>query len=460
MAISTWHTDWFPLPGQAVFDRDRQQVVAVARTPANLDLFVVGFDNRVWSTFWTQDSGWHLDWFPLPGQAVFNRNTQKIAAVSRAAGNLDLFIIGFDNRVWSTFWSDLHGWHGDWFLLPGKAAFDHEKQHIAAVARSHNNLDLFVLGFDNRAWSTSWSTANGWHSDWFPLPGNAVFDHEKQQLTVVAREPGNLDLFALGFDNHAWSTFWSDTGGWSNDWFPLPGRERFDHTTQRIVAVARTRDNLDLFVLGFDNRSWSTFWTAARGWNGDWFALPGASLFDHGRQHLAAVARAPGHIDLFVLGLDNHGWSTFWSDTGGWSRDWFPLPGKNVFNRDTQQLAVVARTQSHLDVFVIGFDNHVWSTFRGLHDAHPAIRLRAVAAQGRFVEVEGEGFTPNQPVKVGYDICAGGAPITHQLGEDTLTCDAAGKFLDRIPVNLGGTISGAQAQATDLASNAVATASI
>jgi hypothetical protein len=291
------------------------------------------------------------------------------------------------------------------------------------------------------------------------LPGKAVFDHRTQRITAVSRAPGNLDLFALGFDNHAWSTFWSEATGWSADWFPLPGRARFDHTAQHIAAVARTANNLDLFVIGPDDRGWSTFWTAA-GWSADWLPLPGQAEFDRDKQHITVVSRAPGHLDLFVLGFDNHGWSTSWRDTDGWSRDWFVLPGEAVFNRGTQQISAVARTQSNFDLFVIGFDNRIWSTFWGQHDAHPAIRLRAVAAQGRFVEVEGEGFTPNQPVKVGYDIFASGVAITHQLGEDTVTSDAAGRFLDRIRVNLGGNISGAQAQAVDLASDAVATASI
>jgi hypothetical protein len=30
---------------------------------------------------------------------VFDKDHQQIAAVSRARGNLDLFVIGFDNRV-------------------------------------------------------------------------------------------------------------------------------------------------------------------------------------------------------------------------------------------------------------------------------------------------------------------------------------------------------------------------
>jgi hypothetical protein len=78
----------------------------VSRTPGNLDLFVIGFDNKVWTTFWPNAQGqWNADWFPLPGQAVFDHEKQQIAAVSRAPGNLDLFVIGFDNKVWTTFWA-------------------------------------------------------------------------------------------------------------------------------------------------------------------------------------------------------------------------------------------------------------------------------------------------------------------------------------------------------------------
>ena len=103
--VGGWNGDWFPLPGQAVFDRDKQQIAAVSRAPGNLDLFVIGFDNHVWTTFWNDQVGWNSDWFPLPGQAVFDRDKQQIAAVSRAPGNLDLFVIGFDNHVWTTFWN-------------------------------------------------------------------------------------------------------------------------------------------------------------------------------------------------------------------------------------------------------------------------------------------------------------------------------------------------------------------
>ena len=178
MTFQLWNPDWFPLPGQAVFDRDRQRIAAVSRAPGNLDLFVIGFDNKVWTTFWPNAQGhWNGDWFPLPGQAVFDRDRQQIAAVSRAPGNLDLFVIGFDNHVWTTFWSDATGWNADWFPLPGQAVFDHEKQQIAAVSRAQGNLDTFVIGFDNKAWTTFWGS-------WAPMTLDVRVDQTSNTIPL------------------------------------------------------------------------------------------------------------------------------------------------------------------------------------------------------------------------------------------------------------------------------------
>jgi hypothetical protein len=38
MAFQIWNPEWFPLPGQAVFVRDHQQIAAVSRDPNQLDL--------------------------------------------------------------------------------------------------------------------------------------------------------------------------------------------------------------------------------------------------------------------------------------------------------------------------------------------------------------------------------------------------------------------------------------
>jgi hypothetical protein len=57
---------------------------------------------------------------------------------------------------------------------------------------------------DHRDWNPA-----GWNGDWVSLPGQAVFDRERQQIAAVSREANNLDLFVIGFDNHVWATFWT-----------------------------------------------------------------------------------------------------------------------------------------------------------------------------------------------------------------------------------------------------------
>jgi hypothetical protein len=41
--------------------------------------------------------------------------------------------------------------------------------------------------------------------------------------------------------------------------------------------------------------------------------LPGQSVFDHEKRQIAAASRAPGTLDLFVIGFVNHVWSEFWN---------------------------------------------------------------------------------------------------------------------------------------------------
>jgi hypothetical protein len=254
---------------------------------------------------------------------------------------------------------------------------------------------------------------------------------------------------------------------WAPDWRPLPGQAVFDLNTQEVAAVSRAPGNLDLFVIGNDGGAgttnghvWTTAWTNGIGWNADWRPLPGQAVFDRATQKIAAVARSPGNLDLFVIGNDSHVWTTAWTNGIGWNSDWAPLPGQAVFDLNTQDVAAVSQAAGNLDLFVIGNDSHVWTTAWGLFNANPMITLRAILDAGRFIEVDGTGFTPDQSVKLAYDIINGGGPTSHETGQDTLSSDQAGSFVHRIPVRLAGDINGAQAQATDVASDKTASASL
>ena len=47
-----------------------------------------------------------------------------------------------------------------------------------------------------------------WNTDWFPVPGQAQFDHRTRQVAAVSRTPTTLDLFAIDSNDFASTTFW------------------------------------------------------------------------------------------------------------------------------------------------------------------------------------------------------------------------------------------------------------
>jgi hypothetical protein len=73
----------------------------------------------------------------------------------------------------------------------------------------------------------------------------------------VARYPDHLDLFAVGSDHGTYSTWWDASGGWAN-WFRIAGGTATANTS--VTALARYPDILDVFVVGTDHRIYSIWW--------------------------------------------------------------------------------------------------------------------------------------------------------------------------------------------------------
>ncbi|WP_317971456.1 hypothetical protein [Paenibacillus sp. CCS19] len=360
---------WSQVQPGTVFDHRNQNVTAISRNPNQIDLFVIGFDNAVWTTWWEASIGWAPGgWFQIHPETVFDHTTQQVTAIARGTGHLDLFVIGFDNAVWSTWWDAVTGWAaGGWVQIHAETTFDHTKQKITAVSRNESQIDLFVIGFDNAVWSIWWEAASGWSpSGWFQIHPGTFFDHTTQKITAISRNPNHLDLFVIGFDNAVWSTWWEPAIGWAN-WFQIHAGTVFDHTKQEIAAITRNPDQIDLFVIGFDNAVWSTWWETHSGWAaGGWIQIHPETRFDHTTQKITALSRHSNQIDLFVVGLDNAIWSTWWEGQSGWATvGWLPIHNETVFDHTTQRIAALARSSDHIDLFIIGFDNVVWKNWWG-----------------------------------------------------------------------------------------------
>ena len=105
---------------------------------------------------------------------------------------------------------------------------------VSVVARRPDQLDLFAVGNDGRVYTSWWSVENGWsgmHDNWLSLGG---FFPVGSPVSAVARKPDQLDLFAVGGDGRVYTSWWSVENGWSgmhDNWlslggfFPIPHRK-------------------------------------------------------------------------------------------------------------------------------------------------------------------------------------------------------------------------------------------
>ena len=132
---------------------------------------------------------------------------------------------------------------------------------LAAVARTSNNLDLFVCGNDGRVYTSWWYNGVDWsgvNDNWRSIGG---FFPAGAPLAAVSRTPNNLDVFICGNDGRMYTSWWFAGVDWSgvNDtWRSIGG---FFPPADQLSAVARTSNNLDLFVVGNDGRVYTSWWT-------------------------------------------------------------------------------------------------------------------------------------------------------------------------------------------------------
>lgn len=111
-AVDYWNdgytfSDRFP-PGSVV--------TAIARKPDQIDLFVVGNDGGIYSTWW--DGGWH-DWFRIGPEAANFPNGNTVTALARHPDHIDLFVVGHDGGIYSAWWNPNDGWetNHNWFRI-------------------------------------------------------------------------------------------------------------------------------------------------------------------------------------------------------------------------------------------------------------------------------------------------------------------------------------------------------
>lgn len=361
--ISDWSgsdDNWRPIGG--IFPAGCA-VSAVARLPNHIDLFVGGNDGRVYTSWWHEGSDWtgvNDNWMPIGG---FFPPGNPVSAVARLPNHLDLFIVGNDGRVYTSWWHEGNPWSGvnnNWRSIGGIFP---PRSKVSVVARMPNHLDLFIVGNDGRVYTSWWHEGGDWsgiNDNWMSIGG---FFPPGSTVSAVARMPNQLDLFVVGNDGRVYASWWHEGMPWSgvnNNWRPIGG---FFPVRAQVSAVSRVPDHLDLFVTGNDERVYTSWWHKGSDWSGlndNWRPIGG--FFPVGAA-LSALARMPNHLDLFIVGNDGRVYTSWWHEGTDWSGindNWRSIGG--IFP-NAAPLGAVCRTPYNLDVFVCGNDDRIYTSW-------------------------------------------------------------------------------------------------
>ena len=323
----------------------------------------MGQNGIVQSAWWDQDAGWN-NWFSLDFDCRFADNA-PITALARRPDHLDIFLVDQNGAVTSAWFheptpeeiqNNVSPWR-PWFNIDPNVHFRQDRP-VSAIAREPEHIDLFAIGFDGAVYSTFWQLdQQGWRN-WFIVHGETRFPKDAY-VTALSRRPDHIDVFAVGPGNNVWSCWWHADGQQWRSWFVLFPQRAF-RPDQPIAAVARQPEHIDLFVMGYDGAVWSAWWDAASGWH-EWFQIHPEMRFD-AQATVTAVARRPDHLDIYVKQADGSVWATFWhADNQGW-RAWYGIHPEVRFD-PKRKVTALARRSEQLDLFDIDASGAVVSTF-------------------------------------------------------------------------------------------------
>jgi hypothetical protein len=256
-------------------------IVALARTPQHLDVFWVGADGSVQSTWWDQNANngqWNT---PFNLAQAGSAAPGVISALARIPQHLDVFWVGTDWSVQTTWW-DQNANNGQWnTAFPVAPAGSSATGAIVALARMPQHLDVFWIGNDESVQTTWWdqNANNGqWNTPFNLAPAGAV--PGPGNITALARVPEALDVFWIDANGAVQTNSYDENQGWSPGGSPITPPST---AMGSLAAVSRLPLHLDVFWIGPDGSMRSTWWdqNANNGqWNTNlWFPISPAGGF-------------------------------------------------------------------------------------------------------------------------------------------------------------------------------------
>jgi len=278
--------------------------------------------------------------------------TEGIGLTARATGELDVFMIDGQGRVWHRWWLASGGWRA-WGLLglPDDVGGCGPVAAAAAAGRLH----ILVMDCDQQLVYRYWSSSTGWVA-WGamagPSPGVCWFPGAGGRFT------GHVDFVVIGCDGNIWHRTFSNGvwSGWANRGRP-PVLGGVDLTAD---IDGRTSGEVDIFAAASNGEVWHRWWLASGGWRA-WNSIGEPAVGNCGSP--GSVGRSNGELSVAVPGCDGNVYVRTWRPSGGWGgwgsighpTDMFvsKIGPPQLANRADGTLDVVAR-------FAGGYPYHAW----------------------------------------------------------------------------------------------------
>ncbi|MEJ7678272.1 MAG: hypothetical protein WKG06_10510 [Segetibacter sp.] len=315
---STWR-GWWLIDG--IETAPCAMVTAISRSVDKLDIFVVGLDGYVHTAAWEPGDTFWRGWWQI-GNLETTLHA-PISAVSKSVDKLDIFATDVNGVIQTAAWEPVFtdGWHEWWELNGGRAA---PGAPVTAVSRSADKLDIFVVGINGGVYTAAWEPGfTDWWHGWWQVPGLNTL--QRTPIAAVSRSTNKLDIFVVGLDGNVYSAAWEPefTDGW-HGWGQIPGLNTLQRTP--IAVVSRSVDELDIFAVGLDGNVYTAAWEPGdTSWRGWWQIIGGLSILP--RTAISAVSKLVDTVDISVVNVNGNIYSAVWEQWNTSWRGWYLIAG-------------------------------------------------------------------------------------------------------------------------------------
>jgi len=215
-----------------------------------------------------------------------------IAAITRDAQNVDIFVTGSDLGLYHK----SHSTDLEW--IPSQGLWERHGGNCSSAPSvaswSPQRLDVFVIGEapTSQLFQMTWDDSR-W-GGWVGHPAASMSTHAP---AVVSWGPGRLDVFALGANDHALYYRYYD----GKQWYPDDSLTNLGgFGTSRPVAISLQQGRIDVFMRGGDADIWHKAYS-----NSTWFDWTPISGRKDIQTEPAIVSCVDGVIDVFAWDTSN-----------------------------------------------------------------------------------------------------------------------------------------------------------